>query len=380
MSASFNTAVLGPALRVGVLASLNASPGFPPGGTFQTFDGGLVGSAQANTWPTSSQCYWIGPDGTCSSPVLQNMINDGYDTQYGGIYFDPVHDAWVSIGGNTGKRISGTIGMTFCNPLNGSFTYRSFMPKLVSNALNYTGFFSQSQTNMANGYGANFFWAGIDRIGLSSLNTPIEVNGVTWYLYTQSVSLPYGLLNWNFPPVPVSTASSTVPPNPYFSDWILGPVYRQTDYSGLVLGKLGTAFGRYNFFRTDFSGNFNSTAASGVSTLLGRLFNGFVYDKVFPSYSGCVYTEDFVTFHPLVDITGQIDFTQVQYFGLNQLGTGTYFHSAFGFSYLANYSGNAPFTKAAYKIYPAFPFIPMTVPDSFFIPSVCGCNRRSNRA
>ena len=376
MVATYNNAILGPPLKVGVIASANSTPNFSTSQLITPMDGGLISQQQPNILPLNYQCNWIGPDGTYASPILKNLIEDGYDTPYGGIYFDPIYDTWVSIGGNTGKRLSGNIGTTFCN--NGAFTYKSFAPKLVANALNYTGFFSQSTVNMHNGFGCNFFWAGKDRIGLSHLKTPIVNNGITIYNYTASVSVPYGLLNYNLPSVVISSSISKSPPNPSFVYWVIGPVYRQTDYSGLFLAQ-PDLFNRI-LCKTDFAGNFKSTSYSGPGPqYTGRLFNGFVFTDVFNNYHGCVYTEDFVTFYPLLDITNTIDFSN-GFFGIRLAGHNT-FNSAFGFSYLANYNNvnNPGLTQAAYKIYPAFNFTPM-VPDSFFIPSVCGCNRRSNRA
>ena len=400
MSATYNNAILGPPLKVGVIASANATPNFViPDNSVGlssgvSLDGGLITSNGPNspTLPTpSDQYWWIGPDGTTSAPILSDFTKGAYSSFLSGLWFDPEYNVWGIV--TDPAKVPYRLGYLFNN--NGSFSYKAFKVSLVLNAIDYYYFSSPpNPQNFVTNFSNNFIYGGIDRLVLGTINTQY---GTT----STELMIPYGVTSQNYAGAYTSKGAPDtclLTNNEIFPAYSGGPVYRTVNKNLICTLALnnsppcnGDASKNYGLLFSDSQGQWHvSYFNSNLPAYVGRLWNGFVYaitalntNHVNPidNYTGCVYTEDNITFYPLVDITGQIDFTQSQNFGL--LGAyqlNTYFMSGFGYSYLAAYSGYSVFSQAAYKIYPAFPFLPMTVPDSFFIPSVCGCNRRSNRA
>ena len=386
MVATYNDAILGAPLKIGVIPSANVSPNFAITNGTQTNDGGLLtnnGPSSANIPPAySPQFWWIGPDGQNSAPILSQFAQDMFGSVWAGGWYDPIYSQWLTVPspflGNP------AIGALF-NDGAGNFTYKRFNPKLVTNAISYTGIYTQPPHKLYGGYANNFLYGGLDLLIVNGITMPCAINPAGTYNTEIPVTIPYGLFEGLNGAVyecgPVSDGCPGLSgAAPFWSDWVLGPVYRPLPNGGLYSTITGGTGDLLNF--SDYNGQWHQTTSNSSPTYLGRLWNGFVFSGVFTQYGGCVYTEDYITFYPLYDITGQIDFSLDGHFGIQQDGIGAnFFMNGFGYSYLANYvQGITPFTQAAYIIYPAFPFLRMTVPDSFFIPSVCGCNRRSNRA
>jgi hypothetical protein len=261
----------------------------------------------------------------------------------------------------------------------GNFTYSRFPMPLFTTALFFLGFYSQSDTTSVpyGGYANNFSYSSIDNI---SFNARVAYCGTSGSYQTEvTISMPYGLtglggVNSAAYMGAVETGCPIISPYAnYFADFLKGPNYR-LPASGHVCCITNAGTGSDAYFYTD-AGHWHKTQGLNNPTFLGRLWDGLVFTSVFTHYSGCVYTEDMITFYPLLDITGQIDFTNNSNFGLQPDALGTvFFMSGFGYSYLANYlQGTTPFTQAAYKIYPAFNFNPL-IPDKQFVPNICGCN------
>ena len=379
MVATFNNAILGPVLRVGTIPSLNASPNFSLPSGVQSLDGGLLtnNGNQSGTMPgtIAPQCWWIGPDGHNSAPVLDKFLYDMFKDVYSGGWFDPINNAWGTV---QSPFLNAKPSIGYLRNLNGlgDFSYSTFRIPAVLNAIKTTGIYDNVSYALYGGYANNFIYGGIDQIIVNATMGVCGSNGS--YSSQIEVSIPYGLFGMDYSGSPYNINAATGCPvestaSPLFDYWIVGPIYRPYKGRGLY-STVASAGNQYNF--TDNSGHWIQTTFNSSPIYLGRLWDGFVFSGAFTTYSGCVFTEDFITFRPLLDITGQIDFSNQGYFGFGSI----YFMNSLGYSYLANYNqSTTPYTQAAYKIYPAFNFTPM-VPDSFFIPSVCGCNRRSNRA
>ncbi len=386
MSASYNNAILGPSLRVGVIPSVSLSPNINFGESVTLMDGGLI--AQNDSFPlTSDLFYWIGPNGDYVNFRDNYFVNCVWGNRWSGGWYDPINSVWGALPAfflppqdSTAPKYGSNPRIVYLqNVGNGIFRSSSFNSTLMYAALTNSFYSTLSGPNA--GYSNNFSYAGIGEIICNNVFNSCSQNNYSNTLF--SLSIPYGIINLDF-----KSAS-------YYSNGNLGcppispasPSYYWTVTTHYWLGRgrgMVIAPGILNSF-TDiisFDGNgqwHRTSTGSNTSFYIGRLWDGFVCINVFTSYRGCVYTTDFITFYPLYDITNTLDFSNMNNFGNNANGI-NYFMDGFGYSYLANfYQNKNPFNKAAYKIYPAFNFTPL-IPDSFFIPSVCGCNRRSNRA
>ena len=399
--------IKGPVLRLGTIPSLTLCPQVVTlGDSLQIHDGGLASDY------TSGNVYWIGPDGQFiqSSKSAMPMFSDIENTIWGGGWFDPLQNAWASIPGvnDPSGRLPGTMGYTTL--VNGNFRYGSFYNKNLAPILNpyYSAspnllLYTPGQTGNVGTYIGNWPF----NMSYGGVDTFI-VNSVVYYGTSKwsaiNVEFPIGDSINNGPGVvgyaagvTAGSPQSVANDGPYIAfsnvdsidfqlSYMNAPVYYQFGkvfITGCSVGANPTqSIGYY-----DANGNLHYAQINETSTyskaFVGRLWNGFVYKNVFSDYSGCCYTEDLITFYPMLDITGNVDFTNNANFGTyTSLSNFSWFMTGFGFGYLANYytaKKGAYLSQAAYKIYPAFNFSPM-IPDSFFIPSVCGCNRRSNRA
>jgi len=380
MSANVHNAILGPVLRVGTIPSSNATPNFAIPNGAQSLDGGLI----TNNGPLSSTfetiapaCWWIGPDGQNSAPILDRFITDGFKDIWSGCWYDPIYSIWGTIPSVNRQNVKAGVGYLQNLGGAGAFSYSTFPMPLFTNQLFHTGFYSQSSGNgLYGGYANNFSYSSIDNILFNSTEGSCGNQGT--YQSQTTMAMPYGTLGIGGLAVqgaPYHTASITgCPFSPYaeyFAGYLIGPNYRSPNGNIYNMSNENTTW--YWF---DKDGNWHNSIVTGGGMYLGRLWNGFVFNSMFTNYSGCVYTEDMIIFQPLMDITGNIDFTVAANFGLVGSGqTMNFFMSGFGFSYLANYfyTGYTPLTQAAYKIYPAFNFSPL-IPDKFFVPNVCGCN------
>ena len=378
MNANVHNAILGPVLRVGTIPSTNATPNFTiPVGT-QSLDGGLLSSTSTGT--IAPQCWWIGPDGQNSAPILDAFITDGFKDIWSGCWYDPIYSVWGTIPSVNRQNVKAGVG--YLQNLGGAgvFSYSTFPMPLFSNQLFHTGFYSQSSVvnGLYGGYANNFSYSSIDNILLNSVIDSCGAAGT--YQSQTTMAMPYGVLGigglaaQGAPYLNQSILSGTGCPLSaylqYFELYLTGPVYRSPN--GNIYSMINV---NYTWYWFDKDGNWHNSIVTGSGIYIGRLWDGFVFIGMFTNYSGCVYTEDMITFYPLIDIAGNIDFTQEGNFGILFDGRGiNYFMSGFGFSYLANYlQGLNPLTQAAYKIYPAFNFNPL-IPDKFFVPNVCGCN------
>ena len=377
MSANVHNAILGPVLRVGTIPSANATPNFAiPGGT-QSLDGGLITNNGVHSGTSRTiiapACWWIGPDGQNSAPILDRFITDGFKDAWSGCWYDPIYTIWGTIPSVNRQNVKAGVGYLQNLGGAGAFSYSTFPMPLFTNQLFNTGFYSQSTTGngLYGGYANNFSYSSIDNI---LLNSKVDSGGnLCTYQSQTTMAMPYGTLGIGGlavqgAPYLIQSGGTSCPLSPYaqfFLYYLMGPNYRSPN--GNIYNMINL---NYTWYWFDKDGNWHNSIVSGSGTYLGRLWNGFVFHGMFTNYSGCVYTEDMIIFQPLLDITGNIDFTEAAHFGQ----TNNFFMTGFGFSYLANYYQSfTPFTQAAYKIYPAFNFSPL-IPDKFFVPNVCGCN------
>jgi len=373
MSANVHNAILGPVLRVGTIPSANATPNFAIPNNPQSLDGGLITNNGQLSGTIAPACWWIGPDGQNSAPILDRFITDGFKDIWSGCWYDPIYSIWGAIPSVNRQNVKAGVGYLQNLGGAGAFSYSTFPMPLFTNQLFNTGFYSQSSVNngLYGGYANNFSYSSIDNILLNSKEDSCGNPGT--YQSQTTIAMPYGTLGIGglVRGAPYSgTGSCPLSPYvPYFTLYLTGPNYRSPN--GNIYSMINENTTWYWF---DKDGNWHNSIVTGAGMYLGRLWNGFVFIGMFTNYSGCVYTEDMIIFHPLLDITGNIDFT-TGYFGLFGAAiTMNFFMSGFGFSYLANYyKGISPLTQAAYKIYPAFNFSPL-IPDKFFVPNVCGCN------
>ena len=399
MSASFNNAVLGLVLRVGTIPSANLTPNFNIDlTTVYSMDGGLITSngnvATLSPPPTpSGDFWWIGPDGEnkafSNDPNLLNFAYDGYSDNYSGCWFDTEKNMWGAVesiylrGENNISYLN--IDKNTLNTFYGRFSVPLFFGPLISG-----GYYSQTPLNLTGGFSNNFSYAGIDQV---ICNTYLQ-SGHCIYNIPYEISIPYGDVNMDFNGaiyysaygLPCTQPSPAAPSPVYFG---IGPVYRPGYGKNLFSFP---SFGRSNKFNFIISTNninsgqwHNTSVGTAVPQYVGRLWNGFVFINTFTTYTGCVYTEDCITFYPLLDITGNIDFSNGNNFGNVNIDSAlnvtccTLFMTGYGYGYVANYmpqkniQGTQPPSQAAYKIYPAFNFNPL-VPDKFFVPNICGCN------
>ena len=376
----FYDIIIGPSLRVGTIPSVNLSPDFNIPSSHAapavSLDGGLITNnyfVGTSGNPLTTQMWWIGPDGQNSAPSLPQFSEDGFADRWSGCWFDTIYNVWGALASQNGPQRP-AIG--FLQNYNGKFTYNKFPMPLLTNALAHLGFYTQNNVNTGpyGGYANNFVYGGIDQL-IVAWTSPACISGGSSIVNVPiSLSLPYGIEGMDFNGSPFSGGGANCPIIPaglYFGSY--PPIYRLPNktliqpfyYAGftgnpIVLGST-----------LDNNQNWHSPSTSNIYTIYpkGRIFNGFVV-AVYPINNNVqiCYTEDMMTFYPLLDITGNLDFTSGSSFGLPY----NYFHSGFGYSYLASYY-NLGLHKAAYKIYPAFNFSPL-IPDKFFVPNVCGCN------
>ena len=395
----------GAILRVGTIPSTNSCPqAGVSSDDLQIHDGGLASLVGSGT-----NVYWIGPDGTFIQNNKNNMplFADVENTIWGGGWFDPIQNMWGSIPGvnDPSGRLPGTQGYTYLQ--DGNFKYSSFYNKNIQSILNsyykaspnwllYTPGNTGNVPNYIGNYPFNMTYGGIDTFIVNSfvyssepqwsavqVLTPLgdSLAGITGYAAGVSPSVSYAPVYNDGPYITFTNLYLIGFQISYMNSpvyWLNGKMF----ITGCSIAAYpNQAIGYYDSQQNLHYAFINETSTYSKA-FVGRLWNGFVYKNVFSDYLGCCYTEDLITFYPLKDITGQVDFTQHQNFGTyTSNGFFSFFMSGFGYSYLAVYNNNnlGVLTQAAYKIYPVFNFTPM-VPDSFFIPSVCGCNRRSNRA
>jgi len=372
MSATVNNAILGSVLRVGTIPSSNATPNFfpYPRGKLYSMDGGLI-SYSYDYYTQSNIFSWIGPNGDNvlfnNNPIFNKFLSDGFGTVYSGCWFDTEYNKWGAIPkpSPTENGIISYLSLTGAQP-----SYRSFPLPLFFGPLISTNYFKQSYAPDG-GYAKTFIYAGIDQIIASF----VEGNNQFKQL---EFSIPYGISNMDFNGVPISgTSYPYLPAQPLYSTMSQGILYRPGPSKSLFLIPVeDTLGGRVHFLNSSGvinSGVWYKTIFEQSGFYLGRLWNGFVFNNLFTNYTGCCYTEDCITFYPLIDVMNNVDFG-TGIFGLNAGSGASCFMSGFGFSYLANYdNGNNGLTQAAYKIYPAFNFSPL-IPDKFFVPNICGCN------
>ncbi len=383
------TPILGPVLKVGTIPSRYACPnflGYEVGSA--PMDSGLI--TLSSSLNPSLNNYFIGPDGfsidLTGDSNTERFINDTFQNRASGSWFDTQRNCWFAIPNAYYKYNAYVSSYGIYN--NKTF-YSNSSSGLVLAALSAGGYFENTNTanpgggELGSGFSNNFCYAGPDQF--IAVNMPLI--GCYQSIPTE-ISYPYGVTGMDFVGSVTNVSGySSCPPYPFalsnFDPGLIsiGPSYRPSKISPLFCFG-GLAVDRMLAYK---SGNWFGTVFYASPIFLGRLWNGFVLSYVFKNYTGCVYTEDCITYYPLIDITNNLDFTNPEWFGLSNYNIGravvsNYFNSGFGFAYLANYTkGISNFTQAAYKIYPAFNFRPL-VPDSFYVPSICGCNRRSNRA
>jgi hypothetical protein len=386
MSASFNNAILGPYLRVGTIPSVPKSPAFfTETTTVHSMDGGLVttnGLAGAGGYvaPVTLNFWWIGPDGTSldltNNGATNQLAYDGYGDMYSGCWFDTEYNRWGAIPNPLNQHGKSYISYFTLYGKNYTPFYSQFPDVLFLDPLIAIGYFNQNYHYLNGGFSNNFCYGGIDQVICCTF--PEFCDNQTNFI-PMEISIPYGVSDMDFSGSKVGNTtlcgaiSAAAPPMAYFS---CGHNYRPGP--GKDLFNIPSALNGYYFYNMSSSGVVNSgrwhmTTPTANPRYVGRLWNGFIFCNVFTNYTGCVYTDDMITFYPLKDISGIIDFSNATFFGFTG-NSQSFFMSGFGFSYLAVYNQlTTPFTQAAYKIYPAFNFNPL-IPDKQFVPNICGCN------
>jgi len=365
-------ALLGAPLRVGTIPSINACPNFN-NSALRSMDGGLV-TPNPNSGPAtvaysvSNLFYWIGPNGdyltSGSDSNFSRYASDVYAEPGNGGFYDPVFSVWYGIP-NSNALFPGKdyVSQFRINNNNKSF-YSNFLPGyggFFTDPLIAAGYFAKEHIYpyggiyFGNGFSTNFTYGGIDQVICITFPNP-SCNSLS----PMEISYPYGVTGMDFMGAPYITNNNNCPVAPNLSSYFSvmqsvynGPNYRVgTDRPVIFLGNLST--NKSIIIATNSGGglyaNWIVVKFGLVPNYVGRLWDGFVFTNAFTNYGGCVYTEDCITFRPLIDITDNLNFSESVYFGLNG-NINSFFMNGFGFSYLANYRrGTSPFTQAAFKI------------------------------